>query len=162
MIDNLVALVLALVSSLVIGLPDSPDDWRPTRGEQEQVTDTLPPPPSTTEPAPTGLHGHPFAPADLRGCARMNFYLHQAGLPADFEWIGNAESNCRNDVSTFCCFGLFQIHELWINDRSARECEVYAISDFYGSSELSKQKNACMATIVLDEQGICAWDVVRC
>lgn len=44
-IEKLMVMVLALISSLVIGLPESPDDWRPTRGEQEQVTDTLPPPP---------------------------------------------------------------------------------------------------------------------
>ncbi len=153
---------IAIVAALLAGI-NAPADVTatPTRGTQVQVTDTLPPPP-TTVPVPTGLHSLPFAPADLRGCAEMEFYRKQAGLPSDFDWIGRAESTCVNTASTFCCHGYFQVHTLWINGRSGRECDVYSKWDYDDTTALSKQKAACMAVIVLDESGVCAWDVVRC
>lgn len=92
----------------------------------------------------------------------MAFYLEQAGLPADFEWIGWAESRCLNDVSTWCCHGYFQIHHIHIGDGSATECDVRTVDDFLGANGLDRQRNACMAARVLRQQGVCAWDVVRC
>ena len=154
-LQSAVTIVAALVAG--INAPAAVPDATPTRGTQVQVAETPPPP-----TVPTGLHGLPFAPADLSGCREMEFYRVQAGLPDDFDWIGRAESECTNTASTFCCHGHYQIHEQWVNDRSARECDVWSKWDYDDTSALSKQKSACMAHLVLDEQGICAWDVVRC
>ena len=126
------------------------------RGESVQVA-TAPPPP----PMP-GLNGLPFAPESLGGCDEMKWYAEQAGLPSDFGWIGYEESRCDNNASTWCCHGYWQIHELHIGDRSRNDCGVTSKWDYDDLTAISKQKSACMAAIVLDRQGMCAWDVVRC
>lgn len=131
---------------------------RAVRSTTRVTYETLPPPPTV----PTGLKGMPFAPPELTGCDRMEWYADQAGLPDDFGWIGWAESRCRNDVSTWCCYGYFQIHELHIGTGSDIECDVRSVDDYYGANGLDRQRNACMAVRVLRQQGVCAWDVVRC
>lgn len=129
------------------------------RGSAVQATDTLPPPPTI----PTGLNGQPFAPVGLDGCAEMEWYREQAGLPAEFDRIGYLESRCMNDVNTWCCYGYFQIYAgLHIGAGSFDECGVDEISDMFGGSAVVKQRNVCMAVRVFRQQGRCAWDVVRC
>jgi len=111
---------------------------------------------------PTGLNGLPFAPDDLTGCDEMEWYADQAGLPDDFGWIGEAESNCRNDVSSWCCYGYWQIHTVHIGAGSLDECDVDEAADYFGTDPIARQRNACMARRVLRRQGVCAWDVVSC
>ena len=112
--------------------------------------------------APTGLFGLPLAPLGLDACAEMNFYRVQMGLPEGWSdqprtgpkrwWgLGWRESNCRNDVKTFCCYGYWQI--AWAN-RNAHgyktagvftNCGVRYLSDWFGSAPEQKQKSACIA-----------------
>lgn len=126
-----------------------------------QVTPTDPPPPTTT--VPTGLNGLPFAPPGLTGCDRMEWYADQAGLPEQFHWIGYEESRCDNQASSWCCHGYFQIHEGWVNwaaTAARNRCDVTHASQFDARTPIARQRNACMAKLVFDEQGFCAWDVV--
>lgn len=127
-----------------------------------QVTDTIPP------PEPLGIHNLPFAPANLDGCDRAEFYAAQFGLDT-VNWrhltvrqVIFRESSCRNDVRTWCCYGYFQIHEIHIGSGSLEECGVDEIEDFFGAEPLDRQRNACMAARVHRQQGPCAWDVVGC
>lgn len=134
---------------------------QPERRAQIQVTPTEPPPSTTT--VPTGINGLPFAPAGLTGCDRMAWYSDQAGLPEQFHWIGYEESRCDNRASSWCCHGYFQIHEGWVDwaPRQSRErCDVTSAAQFDQRTPIARQRNACMARLVYDEQGFCAWDVV--
>lgn len=136
------------------------------RGTAFQATDTLPPPPSSI---PTGIDGLPFAPPGLDACDRAVFYAAQFGLD-QVSWRGMSvesviwrESNCRNDVSTWCCYGYFQVYaDIWVGSESRRECGVTSLWDYYAATPEARQRSACMARIVYDQQGPCAWDVVRC
>jgi hypothetical protein len=130
-------------------------------GNEMQLTDTLPPPP------PIGLQGKPFAPEELTGCAEMEFYRVQWELPEYFggeRWqIGFKESSCRNDVSSFCCHGYWQLYvSLHLRDHRLApryaECEIDSVDDLLGTSPLQKQKNGCAAKAALDVSGCGAWD----
>lgn len=103
-----------------------------------------------------GLHGLPIAPADLDGCAEMAWYRTQAGLIDHFDPVGFRESSCRNDVSSWCCHGYWQIHaEFWV---PLPECDVTTVADLLGDSPIQKQRNACAARVVYETQGGSAWD----
>lgn len=125
-----------------------------------QETPTLPPP-------STGLHGLVFAPDGLDNCAEMDFYREQAGLPSRFNGnrsngLGWRESNCRNTVHTFCCWGYWQLYfSMHMRDGQGSvvyaACEVGVISDYYGESSLAKQKQACVAKGLYDLHGLRDW-----
>lgn len=127
------------------------------RGDQTQVTPTVPP------PEPVGVHGLPFAPDDLSGCDEMMWYAYQFGLPARFEGVGWRESRCRNDVNTWCCYGYWQLYvSLHLEDHRLgpmyAECDITSIEDIFGNEPIQKQRNACGARAVYDVQGGSAWD----
>lgn len=126
--------------------------------------DTLPLPP---DPSTLGLQGLPFAPEGLSGCEEMEFYRIQRGLPAYFgaeRWqMGWKESNCRNNVSSFCCHGYWQLYvSLHLKDHRLaplyKECGISSVSDVLGNEPIQKQKNACGAAAVLSVSGCQAWD----
>jgi hypothetical protein len=109
------------------------------------------------EPLPLlGLHGLPFAPAELTGCDEMAFYRAQAGLIPHFDHVGKGESRCRNTVSSWCCHGYWQIHQdFWF---PMPECDVVTVDDLLGDTPIEKQRNACAARVVYETQGGSAWD----
>ncbi len=129
------------------------------RGPQMQIAATLPPPPSV----PSGLNGLPFAPAGLEGCDEMEWYRRQAGLVDHFDGLGFRESSCRNDVSSFCCHGYWQLYvTLHLRDhrlapRYAR-CGITGVADVLGPEPIEKQRNACGAAAVYAVSGGGAWD----
>lgn len=147
--------IAALIGSVTAAFsPKAPATVTQTavRGSMFQATDTLPP-----LPPPTGLHGKPFAPAGLDRCDELQFYRKQWGLPDNFDRIGFKESSCRNDVSSWCCHGFFQLHRLWIPTDGFQACGITKISDMLGNEPIKKQRNACGAAFVLREQGCRAW-----
>jgi len=107
-------------------------------------------------PTPTGLFGLPLAPEGLTDCEQAHFYRVQAGLPDIFDHLAFRESGCKNTAHTWCCFGIWQIHKLWIPQLAL--CDIYSIDDYFGDNPIDKQRNACAATIVLAKQGMHAWD----
>lgn len=115
----------------------------------------------------TGLHGRPFAPADLVGCDEMAFYRLQWGLPASFDTLGWRESGCRNEenVRTSCCVGYWQLYvssfvrDLRAAPRLASECAVYSSSDVDSDAPVDKQRQACAAAVVYSIQGFGAWSL---
>ena len=132
-------------------------DATATRGTAARVTATEP------APSPTGVHGLPFAPVGMSGCAEARFYRIQFGLPDAFDGLAWRESNCRNDVRTSCCFGLWQLYvSLHLRDArlapSYAECGVDDPGDVFGPSALAKQRNACAAAAVYAVSGGGAWD----
>jgi hypothetical protein len=106
--------------------------------------------------APTGLGGLSFAPGGLTECQEATFYRVQAGLPEVFDRLAYRESRCQNDVNTWCCYGIWQIHKLWIPQLAV--CNIYSIDDYFGDNPLDKQRNACAAKVVYEVQGPEAWD----
>ena len=117
-------------------------------------------------PAP-GLQGKPFAPEGLSEVEQVEFYRVQWDLPEYFgckSWmIGWKESNCRNDVSSWCCHGIWQLWvDLHLKDHRLApryaECGITAISDVLGNEPIKMQRNACGAKAVLDISGCGAWD----
>lgn len=124
-------------------------------GETVQETPTLPPPPA-------GLNGMPFAPEGLSDCDEMAFYRIQAGLPERFQGIGWRESNCRNEdgVRTSCCHGYWQIHRMHLNGSGyvyGVWCDAYSYHEVNSDTPLDKQRQACAAKALLNEQGMGAW-----
>lgn len=122
-------------------------------------------PPVTVAVAPPpvpGLHGKPFAPADLSDCDEAQFYRVQFGLPARFDALTYRESRCRNDVHTSCCWGYVQL-DVRLHLRDPRvapgyaDCGVGAISDVYGDNPLAKQKQMCAAAVLYSVVGFAPW-----
>lgn len=117
-----------------------------------------------TPPAGKGLGGLSFAPAGTGGCDEMRFYRQQAGLPSTFDALGWRESNCRNDVRTFCCYGYWQNYiSSHLSERSSYRspilirCEVNEVSDIFGNAPLQKQKQACVTAVVYWISGYSPW-----
>jgi hypothetical protein len=123
--------------------------------------------------SPLGL---PFAPVGFSGCAEMNFYRIQFGLPERFgdggghqRWVpsdglGWRESKCQNDVtsSTGCCHGYWQLYiSLFLRDTKLRPkvlaCNVTKPTDVLGVDPYSKQRNACVAKALYDLKGLDPW-----
>lgn len=109
---------------------------------------------------PTGL---PFAPDGLTDCQEAQFYRIQVGLPSVFDRLAFAESNCRNDVNSFCCYGIWQLYvSLHLRDHRLSDryhtCGIYSIDDVFGDNPRDKQRNACGAKAVYDVMGATAWD----
>lgn len=110
-----------------------------------------------------GLRGMPFAPSGLSDCDEMRFYLEQAGLPPQFNYIGYRESRCQNDVGNYCCHGYFGLHAGNIENHWSyepfikRHCLVFGVSDYKGLSPLQKQKSACFAAVLYDISGMTPW-----
>lgn len=118
---------------------------------------------TTTAPIPTGLNGLPFAPAGLERCDEMNWYRVQWGLPERFESLGWRESNCRNDVKTYCCYGYWQLYiNLFLKDYRLgpvlrSECKIEGVADIFGNLPLQKQKQACGTRKLYDLEGLSPW-----
>lgn len=119
-----------------------------------QITATLPPPP--TEPS--------LNPNNLTGCAEMEWYRAYVGLPVLFNSLGWRESNCRNDVRTFCCFGYWQEYiSLWLSAKSSyrerliNECHISGVASIFGLSNSQKLAQACAAKVVYDISGLAPW-----
>lgn len=121
-----------------------------------------------------GVNGLPFAPSGLSGCAEMEFYRVQWGLPDQFGstpqtgprssmGYGWRESNCRNDVTSWtgCCVGYWQIHTGNFRAPGYRDgiaaCGVDERSDILGLSALQKQRQACVAKVLYDVSGLSPW-----
>jgi hypothetical protein len=154
-------------------LPDQgPIAYVTTPAVRVTVPEVEQPPPletttTTLPPAPTGLHGMPFAPAGLSDCAEMYFYRTQAGLPDRFggpgqTGLGWRESNCRNEdgVHTSCCHGYWQMHRQHFNGSGfvyGKDCQAYSFRDVNSDDPLEKQKQACAAKALYDEAGISPW-----
>lgn len=129
------------------------------RGAAVQVAQ----PPAAPSTAPGGVHGLPFAPAGLTGCDEARFYRVQFGLPDRFDGLAWRESNCRNDVSSFCCHGLYQLYvTLHLADHRLAplyaECGIDEVADVLGLDPLDKQRNVCAAAAVYAISGGGAWD----
>lgn len=113
----------------------------------------------------TGLNGMSFAPPWLSGCAEMDWWFVQAGLPLkDFHWRGVRESNCinRDDVRTWCCHGYLQLYiSLWITDHRLgpllAACDVRSHEDVNSNTPLDKQRQACAAKAAYDVVGLSPW-----
>lgn len=129
-----------------------------------------------------GLNCLEFAPPELTGCEEMEFYRVQAGLPDRWgdeprtgpvrqKGIGWRESNCRNDVTTYCCGGYWQIGWGNITAYGYRafgiwdRCKIASRYDYVGTSSLQKQKSACAAKGLFDyhtahgeDPAYAAWD----
>ncbi len=116
---------------------------------------------------------HPGPPwAVLEGCDLAEWHAAAAGLPAGlFRAIADAESGCRNDITNrygrVCCHGAWQIHQLWLADPRVRACGATDVASLRTDSPVSWAVNACAAAVILDEQGLSAWQVctrriVRC
>jgi hypothetical protein len=107
-------------------------------------------------PTSVGLNGLPLAPVGLTDCQEAQFYRIQAGLPTVFDRLAKAESQCQNDVNSWCCYGIWQIHKLWVSQ--LKSCDIDSIDDYFGDNPLDKQRNACAARYVYNESGAGAWD----
>jgi hypothetical protein len=106
----------------------------------------------------------PPPPVELTGCDEMTFYRQEVGLPEVFDRLGWRESNCRNDVRTFCCYGYLQIYiSLWLSPKSTyREglintCGITGVSSIFGLSDEQKQAQMCAVKIVYDIDGLRPW-----
>lgn len=126
-------------------------------------------------PEPLGILMLPFAPAGMTGCDEMNFYRAQWGLPERFgdyprtgsksKWgLGWRESNCRNDVSTYCCYGYWQNYisshlsaQSLYRQPIQETCQAFSKWDIYGNDPLQKQKQACVTAIVYAISGLSPW-----
>jgi hypothetical protein len=129
------------------------------RGEQTQVTETLPPPVEVVTPPPPNV-----APAGLDNCAEMSWYRQRAGLPARFDQLGWRESNCRQElgVHTGCCWGWLQLNvSLHLRDHRLvdryHRCGVYSVSDANGPDD--KARHMCAAKALFDVVGYSAWSL---
>lgn len=119
-----------------------------------------PPPP----PPPSGLSGLPFAPPGLDDCGQARFYRVQAGLPDVFDRLAWRESNCRNDVRTYCCYGIWQLYfTQHLADARMRPryalCGIDSVSDYYGNDPSQKQKQACATKALYDVVGLSPWSL---
>jgi hypothetical protein len=103
-----------------------------------------------------GIQGKPLAPTGLSACDEARFYRVEFGLPPIFDALAWRESNCRNDVHTWCCYGIWQVHKLWIPKLG--KCGIDSVDDYYGNDPIDKQRAACAAKVVYDAQGATAWD----
>lgn len=121
------------------------------RGKMIQVTPTLPPPVELN-------------PDNLTGCAEMDWYRNYVGLPEVFNGLGWRESNCRNDVRTFCCYGYWQEYiSLWLSTKSTyrdalvNRCGISGVGSIYGNSSKQKLAQSCAAKAVYDISGLGPW-----
>jgi len=114
----------------------------------------LPPPPEVLNPE------------RLTGCDEMSYYRQRVGLPIVFDSLGYRESNCRNDVNTYCCWGYLQVYiSLWLSPKSTyREglinvCGIHGVSDIFGLSDKQKFANMCAVKIAYDISGLAPWKI---
>jgi hypothetical protein len=140
-------------------------------------------PVTPTTPPSVGLFGLPYAPIDLSPRDEVSFYRQQFGpdiapyiiealdlegrrrthLIAHFDGLAFRESSYRNDVSTWCCHGYWQIYvsqalaDRWLGPRFAT-CDIDEIDDVLGNDPIDKQRNACAALLIYSYQGGGAWD----
>jgi hypothetical protein len=112
----------------------------------------------------TPLPPPPLNPEGLIGCQEMEWYRSYVGLPEIFDGLGWRESNCRNDVRTFCCYGYWQIYiSLWLQVNSSyREhlidrCGITGVASIYGLSDRQKLANACAVKVAYDISGLTPW-----
>ncbi len=147
------ALIMTVTPFPPIDVPASGALVGAVRGEQVQLTETLPPPPTTFG-----------APEGLSNCDEMHWYRVNAGLPARFDSLGWRESNCRNEegVHTSCCWGYWQLNvgvhlrDHRLDDRY-HACGVYSRYDVDSDTPGDKRRQACAAKALFDTVGYSAW-----
>ena len=112
------------------------------------------------QPPPKSL----FNPERLTGCAEMEWYRNYVGLPETFNGLGWRESNCRNDVRTFCCYGYWQVYiSLWLSSNSSYRnalinvCGISGVESIYGLSDSQKFAQACAVKVAYDISGLQPW-----
>ena len=100
-----------------------------------------------------------------------HFLADDRELPERFDRVGFLESSCRNDVSSFCCHGYWQLYvTLHLQDHRLAPlyaaCEIRSIASVLGDDDdtplelaRKKQRNACGAAAVYAVSGGGAWDV---
>lgn len=117
-----------------------------------QITPVMPAPPSELNPD------------RLTGCAEMEWYINHVGLPSVFSSLGWRESNCRNDVRTFCCYGWWQEYiNLWLSNKSSyrdgliNDCGISGVDSIFGTSDSQKLASACAAKVVYEISGLTPW-----
>jgi len=99
-------------------------------------------------------------PADLCGDAQA--WRVGAGLPDHFDYLAFRESNCRNDVRTYCCYGIYQLYWSLIS-RDHRmvpkiaACGVDSLDDIYGETADRRRNNTCVAKALYDVAGYSPW-----
>jgi hypothetical protein len=110
------------------------------------------------------LPAPPLNPEGLTGCQEMDWYRSYVGLPEVFNGLGWRESNCRNDVRTFCCYGYWQEYiSLWLSSKSSyrdaliNSCGISGVNSIYGLSDKQKLAQACAAKVVYDISGLVPW-----
>lgn len=114
----------------------------------------------------TPLPPPPLNPDRLTGCAEMDWYRQYVGLPEVFNGLGWRESNCRNDVRTFCCYGYWQEYiSLWLSPKSSYrtrlidDCGISGVAAIYGLSDRQKLAQACAAKVVYEQSGLAPWRI---
>ena len=105
-----------------------------------------------------------FNPERLTGCDEMDWYRNYVGLPRVFNDLGWRESNCRNDVRTFCCYGYWQEYiSLWLSAKSSyrdtliERCGITGVASIFGLSDRQKFSQACAAKVVYEISGLTPW-----
>lgn len=112
----------------------------------------------------TPLPPPPLNPNGLTGCAEMEWYRNYVGLPQAFDALGRRESNCRNDVRTYCCYGYWQEYIiLWLSPNSKfrtaliDNCGINGVESIFGLSDRQKLAQACAAKAAYNELGLSPW-----
>lgn len=119
-------------------------------------------PPPQPDPAPQAapLYEEESPPADL--CASAHAMRAEVGLPVRFDALSWRESNCRNDVRTFCCYGIYQLYWSVISKDHRMglriaACGVDSLSDIYGETMVKRRANTCVAKALYDVAGYSPW-----
>lgn len=133
-----------------LNLPAQPTEPAVRIAPMVQVTETLPP--------PTTL------PIFLNECEEMHYFRTLIGLPKEFDYLGFRESNCKNYVRTFCCYGWWQLYiELHLKDHrmieSLNTCGVSSFEDINSDTPGDKFKQACATKALFDLSGYGPWRI---
>ena len=150
------SLPVTITSAIVLDTGIAPIDSQlqpaARTGNVIQITPTLPAPPKELNPE------------GLTGCAEMDWYINYVGLPSVFHGLGWRESNCKNDVRTYCCYGYWQEYiSLWLSNKSAyrdalvNSCSISGVNSIYGLSDKQKLAQACAAKVVYNISGLTPW-----
>ena len=105
-------------------------------------------------------------PNHLTGCDEMDWYRKYVGLPETFNTLGWRESNCRNDVRTYCCYGYWQVYiTLWLSPNSdyrpalLNNCGINGVESIFGLSNRQKLAQACATKVAYDISGLKPWRI---
>lgn len=146
---NILAVFLLLISPV-------DHDLQPAVRLNNAYQETPLPPPPVVEPL--------LNPERLTGCDEMEWYRKYVGLPEVFDGLGWRESNCRNDVRTYCCYGYWQVYiSLWLSPKSSYRnalidsCGISGVASIYGLSNQQKLAQACAVKVAYNNSGLSPW-----